>query len=222
MDADHLPCLEQSPKEPAVASVIWMHGLGADGHDFAPIPPLLGLPPDLPVRFVFPHAPKMPVTLNMGFVMPAWYDITSLEERGQDEAGIRLSAGRIRRLVERERERGIPASKIVLAGFSQGGAMALFTALRYPERLAGIMALSSYLLLPEKLAGEASDANRGVSILQAHGLYDPLVTIDLGRRTRDRLQEGVYGVEWLEYPMEHQVCPEEIEDIGRWLRRVLG
>lgn len=222
MSEDDLPCLEQSPRQPAVASVVWLHGLGADGHDFAPIPPLLGLPPDLPVRFVFPHAPKMPVTLNMGFVMPAWYDVRNLEERGQDETGIRRSAERIRRLIDRERGRGIRASRIVVAGFSQGGAMALFTALRYPERLAGVMALSAYLLLSERLAAEASEANRGVSVFQAHGLYDPLVAVDLGRRTRDRLQEDGYGVEWCEYPMAHEVCPQEIEDIGRWLRRVLG
>ena len=171
MSEDYLPCLEQNPHEPAVASVIWMHGLGADGHDFAPIPPHLGLPADMPVRFVFPHAPKIPVTLNMGFVMPAWYDIASLEEHGQDEAGIRRSCERIRRLIEREVERGVPPSKIVLAGFSQGGAMALFTALRYPERLAGIMALSAYLLLADNLAQEASEANRDVPIFQAHALW---------------------------------------------------
>ena len=222
MSDAYLPCLEQDPREPAVAAVIWMHGLGADGHDFAPIPPYLGLPPDMPVRFVFPHAPKIAVTLNMGFVMPAWYDIVSLDSRGHDEPGIRASAERIRRLIERETERGIPASRIVLAGFSQGGAMALFTALRYPERLAGIMALSSYLLLPDRLAAEASAANRDVPIFQAHGLHDPLVLVDYGRRTRDFLQQAGYAVEWCEYPMEHEVCPQQIADIGRWLRRVLS
>ncbi len=222
MSDDYLPCLEQDPAEPAVASVIWMHGLGADGHDFAPIPPHLGLPPEMPVRFVFPHAPRIPVTLNMGFVMPAWYDIRDLGERGHDEAGIRKSEEQIRRLLEREVERGVPASRIVLAGFSQGGAMALFTGLRYPEKLAGLMALSAYLLLPGKLAAEASDANRGTTVFQAHGLQDPMVGIDYGRQTRDRLQQDGYPVEWCEYPMEHAVCPQEIADIGRWLRRVLA
>lgn len=222
MSEDYLPCLEQDPQEPAVASVIWMHGLGADGHDFAPIPPALGLPPELPVRFVFPHAPKIPVTLNMGFVMPAWYDIASLDERGQDEPGIKKSAESIRRLIEREKQRGVPSSKIVLAGFSQGGAMALYTALRYPERLCGVMVLSAYLLLADKLATEASDANRDVPIFQAHGLHDPMVTLDYGHTSRDRLQQQGYGVEWHDYPMQHEVCPPEISDIGVWLRRVLG
>ncbi len=222
MSDDYLPCLEQDPAEPAVASVVWMHGLGADGHDFAPIPPHLGLPPEMPVRFVFPHASRIPVTLNMGFVMPAWYDIRDLGERGHDEAGIRKSEEQIRRLVEREIERGIPASKIVVAGFSQGGAMALFTGLRYPERLAGLMALSAYLLLPGKLADEASEANRETPIFQAHGLHDPMVKLDYGQQTRDRLQQEGYSVEWCEYPMEHAVCPQEIADIGRWLCHVLA
>lgn len=222
MSEDYLPCLEQDPQEPAVASVIWMHGLGADGHDFAPIPPVLGLPAELPVRFIFPHAPKIPVTLNMGFVMPAWYDITSLDERGQDEPGIKKSAESIRRLIEREKERGVVSSKIVLAGFSQGGAMALYTALRYPERLCGVMALSAYLLLADKLAEEASDANRDVPIFQAHGLHDPMVTLDYGHTSRDRLRQQGYSVEWHDYPMQHEVCPPELSDIGRWLRRVLA
>jgi phospholipase/carboxylesterase len=220
MTDDLLPCVEIDPPTAPVASVVWMHGLGADGHDFAPVPPQLGLG-DLPVRFVFPHAPRMPVTLNMGFVMPAWYDITGLDTRGHDEEGIERSAASIRRLVERERDAGIPAEKIVLAGFSQGGAMALHTGLRYPERLAGIMVLSAYLLLPDRLSADAAEANRKTPIFQAHGLYDPMVQLDYGQRSRALLEEYGYDVEWHEYPMPHSVCPEEIRDIGRWLLRVL-
>jgi phospholipase/carboxylesterase len=221
MTNELLPCVEIDPPSKPVASVVWMHGLGADGHDFAPVPPQLGLG-DLPVRFVFPHAPRRPVTLNMGFVMPAWYDIKSLDGRGQDVEGIETSAASIRRLVEREREAGIPAEKIVLAGFSQGGAMALHTGLRYPERLAGIMVLSAYLLLPDRLATEATEANRKTPIFQAHGLHDPMVQLDYGQRSRALLEENGYTVEWHEYPMPHSVCPEEIRDIGQWLLRILG
>ena len=217
-----LPCVEVDPPRPAVASVVWMHGLGADGHDFASVPPQLGLPSDLPVRYVFPHAPKIPVTINMGFVMPAWYDITSLDSRGQDEEGIERSAEQIRRLVERERSSGIPAEKIVLAGFSQGGAMALHTGLRYPETLAGIMVLSAYLLLPDRLGQDASEANRKTPIFQAHGLHDPMVQLEYGQRTRAHLEDQGYDVEWHDYPMPHSVCPEEIHEIGRWLTRVLS
>lgn len=222
MAEELLPCIEVDPADPPAASVLWLHGLGATGHDFASIPPELGLPSDLPVRYVFPHAPKIPVTINMGFVMPAWYDITSMDSRGQDAAGIEQSAEQIRRLVDRERALGIPTENIVLAGFSQGGAMALHTGLRYPETLAGIMVLSAYLLLPERLQEEASDVNRSTSIFQAHGLHDPMVTLDKGQRTRAVLEDLGYSVEWHEYPMPHSVCPEEIHDIGRWLRRVLS
>jgi len=218
---DYLPCIEQDPDSPAVASVVWLHGLGANGHDFAPVPPVLGLPPDLPVRFVFPHAPSIPVTLNMGFVMPAWYDIRSLGERGHDADGIEHSAEQIRRLVERERERGVEAHRIVLAGFSQGGAMALHVGLRFPERLAGIMALSCYLLLGDQLDAEASDVNRKTPIFQAHGVYDPMVELNYGMRSRTLLEEKGYDVAWHEYPMEHAVCPEELADVGAWLRDVL-
>ena len=222
MSDEYLPCIEQNPEGPAAAAIIWLHGLGATGHDFASIPPELGLPPELPVRYVFPHAPKIPVTVNMGFVMPAWYDITSLDSRGQDAAGIEHSAAQIRRLVERERKAGIPADKIVLAGFSQGGAVALHTGLRYPEKLAGIMVLSAYLLLPERLADEASEVNRGTPIFQAHGLHDPMVTLDMGQKSRKLLEDHGYQVAWHEYPMPHSVCPQEVRDIGLWLRQVLS
>lgn len=218
-----LPCVEQNPPRPADASVIWMHGLGADGHDFAPIPPELGLPEDLAVRYVFPHAPRIPVTINMGMVMPAWYDITQLDltGRGHDETGIRRSDAQIRALIDREIERGVPARRIVLAGFSQGGAMALHTGLRHPEPLAGVMVLSAYLLLADKLDDEAHQANRRTSIFQAHGSLDPMVPVTAGRASYERLKEAGHPVEWHEYPMQHQICVPEIRDIGAWLSRVL-
>lgn len=218
---DYLPCIEQNPDTEAIASVVWLHGLGANGYDFAPVPPVLGLPQDLPVRFVFPHAPSIPVTLNMGFVMPAWYDIQSLGERGHDVEGIERSAEEVRKLVEREIDRGVPSHRIVLAGFSQGGAMALHVGLRFPARLAGILALSSYLLLGERLKAEASEANRKSPIFQGHGSYDPMVELSYGRRSRSFLEELGYDVAWHEYPMEHAVCPEELADVGAWLADVL-
>ncbi|MCZ6727986.1 MAG: alpha/beta hydrolase-fold protein [Acidobacteria bacterium] len=217
-----LPSIGQEPPRPATAAVIWLHGLGADGHDFAPIVPQLGLGDDHPVRFIFPHAPSIPVTLNGGFVMPAWYDIKSLEVQGQDEAGIRVSDAEVQRFIAREVERGIATERIVVAGFSQGGAIALFTGLRYPERLAGIMALSAYLVAPEALEAELSAANRQVPIFQAHGSLDPMVPHDKGLATRRWLTERGWDVEAHDYPMAHEVCLEEIEAIGLWLRRVLA
>ena len=198
-----------------------MHGLGADAHDFHGVPPELGLPDDLHVRYIFPNAPRMPVTINQGLLMRAWYDIAGFDARGQDERGIRRSAGWIGELIAREVERGVPAHRIVLAGFSQGGAMALFAGLRYPERLAGVMCLSGYLLLPDALEAEASDANRPVSIFQAHGTADPMVPPALGRGTREALEGAGYAVDYREYPMAHAVCREEIADIGDWLADLL-
>ena len=221
-----LNCIEQEPKASAVASVIWMHGLGATAHDFESIPPELGLPADLAVRYIFPQSPSIPVTLNGGMVMPAWYDIQTLAggpvDRNRDEQGIRRSEGQIRALVDREVERGIPASKIVLAGFSQGGAMALHTALRYPQTLAGAMVLSGYLLLHETLKTEARDPDRRLSIFQAHGTFDPMVRYEFATRSRELLTAEGWKVEWHEYPMAHQVCLEEVQAIGRWLGNVLG
>jgi phospholipase/carboxylesterase len=205
------------------ASVIWMHGLGADGHDFEPIVPELGLPPALAVRFVFPHAPMQPVSINRGLVMRSWYDIR--EDGGElrvDPAGVRESHRRVEALIEREEERGIAAAGIVLAGFSQGGAMALHTGLRHHERLAGILALSSALPLADALAAEASAANRDVPIFMAHGTYDPLIPLARARSVRDRLLELGYEVAWREYPMPHAVCAEEVSDFAAWLRDVLG
>jgi len=201
------------------AAVIWLHGLGADGHDFEPIVPELGLPAAPALRFVFPHAPLQAVTINGGAVMRAWYDVTG--DGRQDAAGIRASQARVEALIARERARGVAARSIVLAGFSQGGALALQTGLRHPERLAGILTLSAYLPLPDTLAQEASEANRDVPIFMAHGTMDPVIPLSWATRSRDHLVALGYAVEWREYPMPHSVCAEEIEDVGRWLRAVL-
>jgi len=205
------------------AAVLWMHGLGADGHDFEPIVPELELPDSLPVRFVFPHAPMRPVTINAGTVMRAWYDVAGQGgTRREDEQGVRASQRAIEALIEREKKRGLTAGQIVLAGFSQGGAMALQTGLRHPERLAGLLVLSSFLPLPDTLATEASPANRDVPIFMAHGTHDPLIPVSRARGSRDRLLALGYRVQWREYPMGHAVCAEEIADLSAWLRRVLG
>jgi phospholipase/carboxylesterase len=206
----------------ARAAVIWMHGLGADGHDFEPIVPELDLPDALPVRFVFPHAPLRPVTINGGAVMRAWYDVAGLGGvRREDEQGVRASQRDIEALIEREKTRGLAAGQILLAGFSQGGAMALQTGLRHPERLAGLVVLSSFLPLANILAAEVSPANRDVPIFMAHGAHDPMIPLARGRESRDRLVALGYRVEWHEYPMPHSVCAEEIADLSAWLRGVL-
>ena len=211
-----------TPDDAPTASVIWMHGLGADGRDFVPIVPQLALAPAAAIRFVFPHAPLRPVTLNRGMSMRAWYDIRELSAGSvEDAAGILESAARLDGLIERERALGIRADRIVLAGFSQGGAMALQVALRYRESLAGVLALSTYLPMRDRLAGEASDANRTTPILMCHGRNDPVLTIQLGRLSRDALLALGYAVEWKEYGMQHEVCAEEISDIARWLKRRL-
>lgn len=226
-----LNCLEQEPRQSARAAVIWLHGLGATASDFEDVPPHLGLPADLPVRYVFPQAPSRPVTINGGYVMPAWYDIKEMgawaredafaSGSGHDEAGARESERQIRALIERERQRGIPAERIVIAGFSQGGAIALHTALRYEEELAGVMVLSAGLMFAAKLAPEAAPANRKTPIFIAHGTFDPVVPVIVGQRTRHFLEDLGYDVEWREYPMQHNVSMEEIQDIGRFLTRVL-
>jgi phospholipase/carboxylesterase len=205
------------------ASVVWLHGLGADGHDFVPIVPDLRLPADLGVRFVFPHAPMRPVSLNRGLPMRAWYDIKELSiGAAEDAAGIGDSAARVDEYLQRERALGIAANRIVLAGFSQGGAMALHSGLRAAETLAGVLALSTYLPLRDRLTGEASGANRLTPILMCHGRHDPVLTIQIGRLSRDALLRQGYAVEWKEYDMQHQVCAEEIDDITQWLQRVLA
>ena len=210
----------ETAKNPS-ASVIWMHGLGADGNDFAPIVPELELP-RTPIRFVFPHAPVQPVTINGGMRMRAWYDITDGAIRREDESGVRASQGLIEALIAREKERGTAASRLVLAGFSQGGAIALQTGLRHSERIAGVMALSTYLPIADKFPAEAGAANRAAPIFMAHGSYDPVIPLARAEQSRGILQSLGYAVEWREYPMQHSVCPEEIADIGAWLRKVLA
>ncbi len=213
--------LETGPRP--TAAVIWLHGLGADGYDFEPIVPELDLADRPAVRFVFPHAPMRPITINNGAVMRAWYDVVSLEgTRREDDAGVRASQASVETLIARERSRGVPAARLVLAGFSQGGAIALQTGLRHAERLAGIMALSTYLPLASTVAAEASAANRDVPIFMAHGRHDSLIPIERGTISREALRKAGYDVEWHDYPMEHAVCGEEIADIAAWLRSVLG
>jgi len=212
--------IETAPKP--VNSVLWLHGLGADGADFVPIVRELELPP-VPIRFVFPHAPLQPVTINNGMVMRAWYDILGADlARREDERGVRASQALVEALIAREKARGTPARRILLAGFSQGGAIALQTGLRHPERLAGVMALSTYVPVAESLAAEAHAENRDVPIFMAHGLYDPIIPVAAARRSRDLLRSLGYDVEWHEYPMPHSVAPPELDDIGAWLRRVLA
>lgn len=219
MSAGILETVEVEPGTAADASVVLMHGLGADGHDFESLVPELRLSS---VRFVFPHAPVRPVTINGGYRMRAWYDIVALDRAAaEDERGIRRSAEAIGALVRRERERGIPAERIVLAGFSQGGAMALFTALRWPERLGGVVALSCYLPLAAQLAAEAHPANAAVPVFAAHGTMDPIVPKTLGETSRDLLRSRGYDVEWREYPMPHSVCAPEVDDLRAFLLRAL-
>lgn len=223
MTEELLECVEAGAGSDAKASVIWLHGLGADGHDFEPIVPELRLPASLPVRFVFPHAPVRPVTLNGGMAMRAWYDIIALGGNAQqDEQGIRQSEAQVHALIRRENERGIATGQIVLAGFSQGGAVALHTGVRYPERLAGIMGLSTYLPLAESVAAERSNANTQTPVFMAHGTGDPVLPMQLGQWSREHLESLGYAVEWHDYPMQHAVCLEEIQAIGAWLQRVLG
>jgi phospholipase/carboxylesterase len=198
-----------------------MHGLGADGHDFAPIVPELRLP--VPVRFVFPHAPMRAVTINLGAVMRAWYDVRGVGgERREDADGVRASQAQIEALIARERARGIAAQRIVLAGFSQGGAMALHTALRHPDRLAGVLALSCALPLADTLEAEAAAANRDVPIFMAHGTHDDMIPMARARGAHDVLVRLGFRVEWHQYPMPHAVCAEEIADVSAWLSTVLA
>ena len=222
MTENILPSIELETAPGAGASVIWLHGLGADGNDFVPIVPELGLPPSKPVRFIFPHAPVRPVTINNGFRMRAWYDIAAADLTNRaDLAGVRESQALIEALVAREKSRGVPAARIVLAGFSQGGAIALHTGVRHAERLGGIIALSTYLAAADKLASEASAANRGLPIFMAHGTADPVVRPEWGEASRRALEAAGYPVEWHLYGMPHSVCMEEVVAIGDWLRRAL-
>ena len=217
-----LEAIEIQTGEHPTAAVIWLHGLGADGNDFVPIVDELRLPAGLNIRFIFPHAPKIPVTVNNGYIMRAWYDISfDGIDRRPDERGIRASQTAVENLIAKENRRGISTERIVLAGFSQGGAITLQTGLRHTEPLAGLMVLSSYLPLADTVAAERSSANAAIPVFMAHGRQDPVVAIALAQRSVTRLIELGYDVEWHEYPMQHSVCAEEIADIQRWLQRVL-
>jgi phospholipase/carboxylesterase len=205
------------------AAVIWMHGLGADGNDFVPIVRELDLSECPAIRFVFPHAETIPVTINNGYVMRAWYDILGMDlVRREDEIGLRKSQHQIEQLITREIERGIPAERIILAGFSQGCAMTLQTGLRYPKKLAGMLCLSGYLPLADKLPAERSEANRSTPIFMAHGRVDPVVQIARAETSRDFLTSLGYAVDWKDYSMPHSVCEEEIDDIGQVITRWLS
>jgi phospholipase/carboxylesterase len=202
-------------------SVIWLHGLGADGNDFVPIVQQLKLP-KLGIRFVFPHAPMRPVTINGGFVMRAWYDIVAQDlAQREDEAGLRHSQAAIDALIAKEAARGMPASRVVLAGFSQGGVISLQTGLRHAKALAGVMSLSAYLPLGSTVAKERNAANQATPIFIGHGMADNVVPLKSGTAARDQLIKLGYDVDWHQYPMAHSVCPQELDDIGAWLTRVL-
>lgn len=216
-----LPCVELGAAQ-ADHSIIWLHGLGANGHDFEPIVPELDLNDSADIRFIFPHAPQRAVTINAGMVMPAWYDIVSPSfDFHEDAAGIHQSQMHIEGLIKREIERGVPSEQILLAGFSQGGAIAMQTGLRYPKRLAGIMALSSYVPLVTTLKNEASEINHNIPIFMGHGTHDPVIPISLAEDSRHYLEQHGYHPDWHTYYMEHSVCPEEIHDISQWLKKVL-
>lgn len=222
MSLHPLPHLTVETGEHPDAAVIWLHGLGADGHDFEPVVSQLGLAGDSAIRFIFPHAPAMPVTINGGYIMPAWYDIRQSDLGIEhDHQGIARSSDAIRLLIEQEQMRGIAHDRIILAGFSQGAAMALHVGLRRLQPLAGIMALSGYLLLPE-LQQQFSIESRSSSIFIAHGVHDPIVPYALGENSRHKLEALGYPVEWHSYPIEHNVCPEEIRHIGNWIKRVFA
>jgi len=214
-------CVEVTTGENPVGAVIWLHGLGADGHDFEPIVPELHLPDGLPLRFVFPHAPVRPVTINGGMAMRAWYDIISLDAEGRaDAAGVHESTALLEELIAREVDRGIRADKIVIAGFSMGGAIAINTALHSKEDLAGLMALSTYLPLPGEVEGPGG--TRDLPVFMAHGSFDPMLPMQWGQKSAEKLTATGFKVEWHDYPMAHAVCPDEIRDIREWLIRVLS
>jgi phospholipase/carboxylesterase len=222
MKSELLECVEINPENAPAYVVIWLHGLGADGHDFEGIVPELQLPDSLPVRYVFPHAPKRPVTINMGMVMRAWYDILEMDvSRKVDLDNIGESSGQLRNLIEREIDAGMPSEKILLAGFSQGGAIVLHTALRYEKPLAGVLALSTYLPTVESLESQRCSANQETAIMMAHGKHDSVIPIANAVHTCEELTRLDYSIKWHEYPMEHQVCMEEIQDIRSWMLTVM-
>lgn len=216
-----LEAIEIRTGENPVASVIWLHGLGADGSDFVPVVPELCLPAELPVRFVFPHAPAIPITCNNGYVMRGWYDIAHFEQinRAPDVHGIVRSVEAVRELIRRENERGIPCSKIILAGFSQGGAIAYTAGLTHPEKLAGIIALSTYIPAPELLEPALLAANSDIPVFAGHGSMDPVVPVQLGRAAHDLVAATGHPVSWNTYPMQHSVCLPEIVAIGEFIEK---
>lgn len=218
---EQLKTIEINVNDPRY-SVIWLHGLGADGHDFEPIVAELNFTNKNKTRFIFPHAPTMAVTVNNGMVMPAWYDIVAPRiDSQQDEEGIRYSASQINQLIELELSKGIESKNIILAGFSQGGAIALHTGLRFNKPLAGIMALSTYLLLDTSVTTEANAANKEIPIFYAHGSQDPVIPLALAEMSTTFLKKLGYKIDWHSYPMEHSVIPQEIDDISQWLNKIL-
>jgi len=211
--------VEVTTGENPAGSIIWLHGLGADGHDFEAIVPELRLPAGLSLRFVFPHAPVQPVTINGGMAMRSWYDILSFDSDGRaDRDGLLKSSALLEELIRLEIERGIEPDRIVIAGFSQGGAVAIHTALQTEHRIAGLMALSTYMALPED--AQSAACRKDLPIFMAHGSFDPVLQIDWGRSSADKLTENGYTVDWHEYPMAHAVCPQEIADISQWLSNI--
>ncbi|TAG46278.1 MAG: carboxylesterase [Betaproteobacteria bacterium] len=218
-----LDSITLDPPTPATACVIWMHGLGADGNDFVPLVPELDLPRNHGVRFVFPNAPTMPVTINNGYVMRAWYDIVGAElDKRADESGVRRSQSQINELIADQRSKGIAANKILLAGFSQGGVIAMQTTLRYPEKLAGVLALSTYLACADTMGSEGTLANKSTPIFYAHGTVDPVIPMRLAQQSRAVLATHGYTVEAHDYGMPHSLCAEEVDDIAEFLKRVLA
>lgn len=221
-DLELLPVIEIETKPEPVYTILWMHGLGADGNDFVPIINELSTVAKKPIRFIFPHAPERSVTINNGYIMRAWFDIYGIGIGSiEDETGIRNSQKAIDALIEHELQRGIASNHIILAGFSQGGAMALQTGLRQKNKIGGIMALSCYLPLINSLSNEASPINSGIPIFMAHGVHDEVVPIELASSSREYMDQAYYAIEWHEYVMAHSVCAQEINDIDRWLNRVL-
>lgn len=218
-----LDFVDVKPAGKVNAAIIWLHGLGDSGFGFAPIAEQIKIDPQHQVHFVFPHAPERPVTINNGFVMRAWYDIVSLDmDRRADEAGVIESASLVESLIQQQIDNGIPANRIILAGFSQGGVVAIHLALRFQQRLAGLLAMSTYICNPDSLKAQAADANKLIPIMQCHGTGDDVVPMFMGEAAKATLQENNYTVDWRTYPMQHNVCPQQIADITNWINSVLG
>lgn len=223
MDQNLLEFVEVNPRGNPLATIIWLHGLGADGHDFEPMVPELNLPDSIPIRFVFPHAPFRPVTINGGMVMRAWFDVLSVDpDHKIDIQSFMESSSYLQALVKNELLSGMPAEQIILAGFSQGGAIVLHTGLRYEKKLGGILALSTYLPTLDQLTGKQNPANSNIPIMMAHGTMDPMIPIAYGQSTHKRLSELGYRIQWREYPMGHAVSPAEIRDISAWFLKILS